>query len=196
MHSNNNNTMRFGSKAFILTAAIIIIVGCTISGTVAWMFVKADPAVNTFAYGDIKIEITETDTKDDDDDKTNSYSFTPKAVIAKDPLVTVKAGHEACWLFVEVVESGNFDDYMEYRIADGWMPLDNESGVYYRKVAASDTDQKFTVLKDNVVKVKSSVTQADLDALTAENYPTLQFEAYSVQQQEVDDAKTAWSIVK
>ena len=207
---SNKNPKRSGYRSFILTAALIIILGTAISGTVAWMFVKADPVSNTFTYGEIKIDLTETDTKDDDDDGlTNSYSFTPDAVIAKDPLVTVGAGGEDSWVFVEVAESRNFSDYMEYEVAEGWKPLDghqNQSGtndagdaviisIYYREAAASAEDQSFPVLKGNIVTVKSSVTQEELDALTAEEYPTLDFKAYAVQQQEVGSAADAWELI-
>ncbi len=194
---SNNNMVRFGSRSFILTAALILILGCTISGTVAWMFTKAEPVSNTFTYGAIEIELTETDTKDDDDDeKTNTYSFTPGAVIAKDPLVTVKAGEESCWLFVKVSEGDTFDDYLEYQLAEGWKALAGEDGIYYREVAASDQDQTFEVLKGNVVTVKSSVTQEALDVLTAEDFPTLQFAAYAIQHEGVATAAEAWGLVE
>ena len=210
MRNNNNDQVRFGSRSVILTAALILVLGTTISGTVAWMFTKADPVQNTFAYGELKIELTETDTKDDDDDRnTNTYSFTPEAVIAKDPLVTVKAGGEAVWLFVEVAESRNFSDFMEYEAAEGWTALagyQNQSGfdangnkivssVYYRLVDAAIEDQHFPVLKGNVVTVKSSVTQEKLDVMKAEEYPTLDFKAFAVQQESVATAAEAWELI-
>ena len=196
MNSNRNNLIRFGSKSFIITAALLIILGSAISGTVAWMFVKAEPVTNTFTYGDVKVELTETGTEDGDDDKnTNSYSFAVGGVVSKDPLVTVKAGTESCWLFVEAVESDNFDSYLEYTIAEGWKSLNGEPGVYYRKVTESDADQSFPVLEGNQVKVRSFVTQEDLDALTENDYPTLDFKAYVIQQAEVDSAADAWELI-
>lgn len=191
--------MSFGSRSFILTAALIVILGGVISGTAAWMYIKSDPVHNTFTYGDMKIELTETDTGLDDDEKkeTNSYSFEPGAEIAKDPNVTVSAGSEACWLFVKVEESDNFDDYMEYAMAEGWKALDAASypGVYYLEVTGSDEAQKFDVLKGNKVTVKDSVTQQMLDELSKDKYPTLQFTAYAAQKSELDTAMKAWQAV-
>ena len=70
MHRNGNNLKHFSYRAIILTLSLIIIMGSAVGGTVAWMYVKADPVENTFAYSDINIRLTETDTKDDEDKKT------------------------------------------------------------------------------------------------------------------------------
>jgi protein-disulfide isomerase-like protein with CxxC motif len=53
--------------------------------------------------------------------------------------------------------------------------------VFYRSVAASDTDQAFAVLKDNKVAVRSTVTKTMMNELTANTYPTLTVTAYASQ---------------
>lgn len=195
MSENRNGLVRFGSKSFFLTLAVIILLGSTISATVAWMFIKSEPVNNTFTYGDMKISLTETDTEDNDDDKnTNSYSFTPGADIAKDPKVTVAGGSESCWLFVKITESANFDTFMTYSPAEGWAKL--QDGVYYRKVSSSASPQNFDVLAGNKVSVKEGVTQQMLDALVPAEYPTLQFEAYAVQLKGLDTPAAAWAAIK
>ena len=199
MKKSNKKLLSFGSRTFVLTAAIIVIIGGVISGTVAWMFIKSDPVHNTFSYGDMKIELTETDTgagDGDEEDGENIYSLTPDTEIAKDPTITVTGGTVDCWVFVEVKKSDNFDEYMEYALADGWSKLDGENGIYYREVLESAEMKQIPVLADNKVKVKSGVTQAQLDAMEEKDYPTIEFTAYAVQKSEVDSPKEAWKVAQ
>ena len=78
-----------------------------------------------------------------------------------------------------------------------WKALDGVTGVYYREVAATDTDTTFSVLKDNKVTVKGTVTKDMMDSITKNNAnPTISFTAYAVQKENVKDAATAWDQVK
>ena len=71
---------------------------------------------------------------------------------------------------------------MTYEMADGWEPLPEAPGVYYRKVAAATADTTFEVLKGNQVTVKGTVTKEQMNGLTADTYPTLTVTAYASQQ--------------
>ncbi len=201
--ASENNARRFNVKVIALLLALMLTVGGVIGGTVAWLIASPDPVVNTFTYGDINIELDETDTKldNDDDDTTNDYKMMPGQTITKDPVITVKAGSEDMWLFVKLEKSSNFDDFMEYEIADEWTALDGVDGVYYQSVQASDVEtaeKEFAVIKDNTVAVKESVTKEQLNALdkdsSAATYPTLTVTAYAVQyagfEPEVSDGAT------
>ena len=70
---------------------------------------------------------------------------------------------------------------MTYEMADGWEALPEAPGVYYREVAAATADTTFEVLKDNQVTVKGTVTKEQMNALTADTYPTLTVTAYASQ---------------
>lgn len=170
-------------KKVLSIVAVVLVLCCAIGGTLAWLTAQTNPVVNTFTVGDINIELTET---------TTNYKMVPGNTIEKDPKVTVKANSEACWLFVKVEKSSNFDNFMTYEMADGWTALPGVAGVYYREVAATTTATELSVLKDNSVLVKDSVTKADLNALTRDTFPTLTFTAYAVQKDNVADAATAW----
>ena len=181
---NHANRRSVSSKAFAAVLALVLVLGCALGGTVAWLVAKSDPVVNTFTYGDINIALTETTGKD--------YKILPGVDIAKDPKVTVKADSEACWLFVKVEEVGTFvADKVTYAVADGWTALTGQPGVYYREVGAVTADTDFYVLKDNVVKVSDTLTKEDIKDITAR--PTLTFTAYAVQKDGIADAATAWS---
>lgn len=181
---NHANRRSVSSKAFAAVLALVLVLGCALGGTVAWLVAKSDPVVNTFTYGDININLEET--------TGSSYKIIPGVDIAKDPKVTVEADSEACWLFVKVDEVGTFvADKVTYSVADGWTALTGQPGVYYREVGAVTADTDFYVLKDNVVKVSDTLTKEDIKDIPTG--PTLTFTAYAVQKDGIADAATAWS---
>ncbi len=183
-------------RTLTLTLALVLSLGAATGGTLAWLVDQTDPVKNTFTYGDVHIDLQETDESDpaiggvDDGDgnsRTNTYKMMPGKVISKRPWVTVFQGTEDCYVFVQIEESANFDDFMTYEAAEGWLPLEGVENVYYREVNAADVaaaNAEYEVLKDNVVKVKDSVTTEMLRALDQNgiaDYPTLTFTAYAVQ---------------
>lgn len=159
-------------KSLALLLAIAIVVVGAVAGTVAWLTDKTPSVTNTFTTSDINIELKET---------KNNFQMIPGWNIEKDPKVTVKAGSEACYLFVKLEKSTNFDTFMTYEMADGWEALPEAPGVYYREVAAATADTTFEVLKGNQVTVKDEVTKAQMNDLTADTYPTLTVTAYASQ---------------
>lgn len=181
---NHANRRSVSSKAFAAVLALVLVLGCALGGTVAWLVAESGPVTNTFTYGDINIALTETTGED--------YKIIPGVNIAKDPKVTVEADSEACWLFVKVEEVGTFVACkVTYSVADGWTALTGQPGVYYREVGAVTADTDFYVLKDNVVKVSDTLTKEDIKDIPTG--PTLTFTAYAVQKDGIADAATAWS---
>lgn len=184
------------TKVFLSLLALVLVVGCAVGGTIAWLTATTEPVVNTFTYGKINIELTETTGAE--------YKIIPGVNISKDPKVTVKAGSEACWLFVKVAEEGTFvANRVTYSIEDGWTALDatNHPGVYYREVDAVTADTDFYVLAgdttypNGVVTVSENLTKEDIKGLT-ETHPQLTFTAYAVQKDGIDTAAEAWAKVK
>lgn len=176
------------SKLFVMMLALVLVFGCAVGGTIAWLTAKTDPVVNTFTYGDINIELTETKPEG------KQAKIIPGVDIEKDPKVTVKANSEACWLFVEVKEEGTFvADKVTYSVADGWTQgndTDIPANVYYREVDAVTADTDFYVLKGNKVTVSNSLTKEDITNITQ---PKLTFTAYAVQKDGMDTAAAAWA---
>ena len=184
---------KISTKVLVMLLVGILVCGSVVGGTLAWLIDQSDVAVNTFTYGDVNIDLDETDTDRDDDSNpdTNEYEMIPGEDMVKDPKVTVKEDSKANWLFVKLEKSENFDDFMEYEIAAGWIPLKDAQGqvidgVYYREVPeVVDEDIVYEVIKDNKVHIKESVTKEMLNALNPEgqeaNFPTLTVTAYAVQ---------------
>ena len=175
-------------RLFVLMLALVLVLGCAVGGTVAWLVAKTDPVVNTFTYGDINITLTETKPAN------QQAKIIPGVDIEKDPKVTVKAGSEACWLFVKVEEEGTFvADKLTYSVADGWTQGDDTdipANVYYREVGAVTADTDFYVLNGNKVTVSNSLTKEDIANITQ---PKLTFTAYAVQKDGMDTAAAAWA---
>lgn len=184
------------TKVFLSLLALVLVVGCAVGGTIAWLTATTEPVVNTFTYGKINIVLAET--------TGTEYKIIPGVNISKDPKVTVIGGSEACWLFVKVAEKGTFvADRVTYSIAEGWTALDatNHPGVYYREVDAVTADTNFNVLAgdttypNGVVTVSENLTKAEVNSVAA-TQPTLTFTAYAVQKDGIDTAADAWAKVK
>lgn len=173
-------------KSLALVLALAMIVVCVVGGTLAWLIATTGSVTNTFTYGDINIKLEETGTTAAaDGSATKEFKMIPGYTIDKDPKVTVLAGSEKCYLFVKVAESDNFDTFMTYEMADGWQKLTGVEGVdnvYWRVVNTSDKDQIFSVLMNNQVTVKNTVTKDDMNSIkTDADRPTLTVTAYASQ---------------
>ena len=197
-------------KAIIAVVALVLVLCCAMGGTLAWLVDSTTEVKNTFTYGDINISLWEHELNDDGltlstdvftGAEQTGFKMIPGNKIEKDPTVTVKADSEASWLFVKVVESDNFDDFMTYGVASGWTQLtvDAEGNaitdlIYYREVAATTADTDFAVLANDSVSVKDTVTKDMLkDGVFVA--PTLSFTAYAVQRDaNITTAAQAWNI--
>ena len=189
-------------RGLVLVLALALIVGVTGGATFAWLTAKSDTVTNTFTYGDINIDLAESTGSD--------YKIIPGVDIRKDPLVTVKAGSEACWLFVKVEEEDwptlTYVDgekavrKVNYGIADGWTALTGVENVYYRTIDDAVTaDTEFYVLKGNdtypngVITVSDTLTKIDIKGLSAT--PKLSITAYAIQKDGMDTAAKAWAAI-
>lgn len=210
---------RSSKKAMAMLLSLVLVIGCVVGGTLAWLTAESTEVKNTFSTSTIGVDLKET---------TTEYKMIPGWDIAKDPKAWVTDGSEAAYLFVEIKESANFDTFMTYAIADGWTllnsnPAQEGSGivtddtvddtyVIYREVTAEQMGEgnAFAILKDNKVTVKGEeVTKEMMNALKADDpateenestYPTLTFTAYAhqlYQNEELDkfEAATAWGNV-
>ena len=195
MKNKTNRTVSI--KIAALIAAIVLVIGCTAGGTVAWLVSKPAPIVNVFTVGNINAELTETAKTE-----TTEFKIVPGVNIFKNPVATVKAKSEDCYLFVQLTEV-NWPAFTEadsntrkvkYEIADGWTEL--KDGVYYREVTKSDTDQPFDVLQDNQVTVSNTLTKENADAIQKAGAPKLTVAVYAVQKEGMGSAADAWKTAK
>lgn len=164
-------------KTLALCLALVLVLVATVGGTLAWLTDTTEEVVNTFTPSDIDITLEET--KDD-------FKMVPGYTISKDPKVTVLAGSEKCYLFVKLEKSANFDTFLTFTPADGWTQGDTTNGlptnVFYRVIDEdSEIGIPYSVLANDQVTVKGTVTKSDMNGLTEATYPTLTVTAYASQ---------------
>lgn len=193
---------RISIAVSVVALALLLIAG-TVAVTVAYL-TSVKQVTNTFTVGKVEITLFETPVDADgqktsgDPVLTNEYHLLPGKTYDKDPTVTVKAGSEACWLFVKV-ENGISDlvvaNCIEDQMADAdWAELTGVAGVWYKKIDAkttSDTEYPtFTTftLKDDADVASLTFAQ---DATTADE--TIVVTAYAIQVAELDTAEKAWA---
>lgn len=94
--ANAKTYVQQNQRKFILMMCSIVVVGGIVAGTLAWLAARTNPVINNFIGSNLTIDLQET---------TDEYAMIPGDVIEKNPTVTVEAGSEACWLFLQVKES-------------------------------------------------------------------------------------------
>lgn len=171
-------------KGLALVLALALMVVGAVAGTLAWLTAKSDTVVNTFTTSDITVKLEEKEGTSVEGGK--KFKMIPGYAIKKDPKATVVTGSEKCYLFVKLEKSANFDTYLEYDIADDWTKLDGVTDTVYYRVVDGTTNQigtPYSVLKDDQVTVKGTVTKADMEALNKDGAvkPTLTIKAYASQ---------------
>ena len=182
-------------RKLIIALALCLALALGIGGTMAYLTATTGPVVNTFTIGNVGLELKET--KGDLVDGKHQFKMVPGNTIENDPTVTVPAGSDDCWLFVKLVKSANFDNYLTYAVdtSEGaWTALDGHPGVYYREVKQADTVRSFSVLKGDQVTVKENVANFQATTQTPEFVqPTLTISAAAIQRANIADAATAYT---
>ena len=187
--------------------ALVLVFGAAVGGTIAYLTDTTGPIANTFTVGKVDITLTETFNTDTDGDRTNDAwkaQLIPGTTYAKDPVVTVIADSEDCWLFVKFEEKNDAATYLNYTSnltpENGWTPGDGTdipSNVWYRAVNKADATKSFQLLAgDNTyttgcISVKDAVTKDDMAAASAAE---LVYTAYACQKDNMT-AVDAWAEV-
>lgn len=184
-------------KMLVVVAALTLILGMAIGGTVAWLQDSSEQVTNTFTASAIDVSLAETVPAN------KTAQMIPGATIKKDPKVTVDNADVDAWVFVKITESANLNSFISYKIADGWTRVTGVENVYYRHVGKGDATKTFSVLKDDQVKVLTTVKKEDMTG-TFTN-PTMAFDAYVIQSENLvntsgtplteTDIATIWGMV-
>lgn len=91
---NGKYANRNSKKVTVTLLALVLVLGCAIGGTIAWLTDDAGPVTNTFTVGDINIDLNET--------TGTQYKIIPGGESAKDPKLTVQSGSEKCYVYAYV----------------------------------------------------------------------------------------------
>lgn len=199
--SNGKFAKRKGvaTKMMFMILAVVLIVGISVGGTLAWLTAQSETVTNTFTVGDISITLAET--------TGPSYKFVPGDTLAKDPKVTVTAGSEDCYLFVRITENNNTvlnsttgEKVINWAVASGWTLVAGHDGYWYRVVNSAENDQAYAVLSDGItdddfdgsVSVSTLVTK-DMVGTLKTDPPQIVVTAAAVQKDNVTDVADAFS---
>ena len=175
-------------KILVAIVALVLVVACTVGGTLAWLSAQADAVTNTFTVGKIEIELTETYNTND-----NQWvgKIVPGAEQAKDPTVTVKKGSEKCYVYalvdnqmlvdtkVAVTPNINTTDWVQVA-SSGTKTLYRYKAV----VDAASADVECPVF----TKVTYNGTLIDETNIAALGEKTITVDAYAHQSENVDQA--------
>lgn len=203
-------------RTIALLMAAVMLFGITVSGTIAWLQATSLEVKNTFTFGEIEIDINETDNEDDDNStKNNAYDLIPGDVSKKDPKVTVVSGSEKCYVYVKVTEINNTfgtdQDVILYEVdTEKWKLIDSTNSIYvytnggneaYEVDASSgnvDTALILAEVKDistnqpieNMhIKVNTELTEADITAMETSGTPEISFKACAVQSEHISQTE-------
>ena len=170
------------SKTLVLALAVMLIVGATVGGTIAWLTAQTESVVNTFSATDIKVTLEETEGLNEQGKWKNA--MVPGVSYDKDPVVTVTDETTVdCYLFVKFVENDAARTYLNYTStlteANGWKVVPDETDVWYRIVKTTDETKSWNLLEGDKVTVNG-------ETVTKENMATasqasLTYKAFAVQ---------------
>ena len=181
-------------KLTIAVVALSLVLVLTIGVTLAFLINESNIVTNTFTYGTIKLELTE-DEKNDKD----GLEFTdvlPGDELDKDPIVTVAAGSEKCYVYVLI--DNQLGTAATYNIsATDWTSI-GTSGTktlyrYNAVVDATSTAQDLTVFTK--LTFVSDLDNDDIDGLEGKD---VVISAYAHQSEHTtvdvaDAAAIAWA---
>lgn len=205
--------MKTKKKALLTVLCAAALVFGSVFGTYAYLTDKTEEVKNTFTIGNVDITLTETWNADDPEDEDNindhwSALLMPGKNYAKDPVVTVTANSENCYLFVKFDKNNNtFKDgevtkdvivFESTLTADkGWTQgngTDIPSNVWYRTVNKTDATKTWHLINGDTVQVNEDLTNGTMP--TTNNTPELIYTAYAIQQEGFATPAAAWTAVK
>lgn len=199
-------------KAMVIVSLMMVLAMAAVGGTFAWLAASTTTVQNTFTVGDIDIDLYEHLRNEDGTLKTtdaditrtgiDDYKIIPGVDLNKDPTVVVKAGSEACWVFIKV-DASNWptNEKISYSIDTSvWKKLDGVDGVWYLSQDAllsdDDTDATHNVLTGKKIYVNGSLTKSEVNAIQnslTNNSFDLKITAYAIQKATFDTPDAAWT---
>lgn len=188
-------------KIMAVLGAAVLVAG-TMWATLAYFTDNADVS-NTFTVGKVKITLDETDITDSSATSRvdeNEYKMIPGREYTKDPVLTVLAGSEACYVYIIETKGDDTDDYIDYTSglvsALGWSSFTSVIGgetVYWKAVPASNTD---TVINDiidgDTIVIKPTLNNSDMEQTNLD--VSMKYEGFAVQSEGFVDAEDAWYV--
>lgn len=171
-------------KAAAGALAGVMIMACSIGGTMAWLSAKSNTVENTFTVGKVAIELYET--KDGKTVDGLDLKGIPGETLGKNPTVKMLKGSEDSYVYVQVIEKNNTTadgkQIVEWTPDTAWKLIDEDHNIYTKEgsMYAQNFDLTVKFLKGDEVKINEKLTSEDVAALDGQ-LPELNFQAAAVQ---------------
>lgn len=193
-----------GKKVVLVLLAIVLLIGCTIGGTIAYLMTATAPVANTFVAGAIgTLTLTETDTDSVTEGEQHNYTIIPGKPITKNPQVTYTPATANdvgnVYIFVQVTDSdwtyaeNKFTQGgLSWTVADGWTKLETEN-VFY--LTTSTAVPSKSIIANDKIEVATTITKEQIGGI-ATAATGLTFQAYAIQAEGFATAAAAWAQAK
>lgn len=169
-----------GTKIVVLMLAMMLVFGCAMGGTLAYLLDVSDAVTNTFTIGNVEITLAETTGTD--------YKITPGATVDKNPTITVESPSEKCYVYVlvdnTVALNGTVVATPNISTTDWTSIKTNGTKTLYRYKAIVDASAA-----DVEIPVFTKVTYSDTilkDNITALNNTKIIMQAFAHQSDSVE----------
>ena len=197
-------------KAFLIILAAVVLVSGSIGGTLAW-FTDSASVTNTFTVGSIKMTLDETNlsyhegvqgSKPRTSENQEGYKIVPGTAIPKDPMVTIAANSEDCYVFVQIINGLVLDNAVvgTPNIATAWQPVEEGSNIYVytgsqptaKVVSSSTSAQELEKVFTTITISGTNVTSENINSLNGKTVTVAAF----AHQSAATDYSTALSAAK
>ena len=202
------------NRILLTAVAALLLVAVTVGGTLAWLQANTEPVTNTFKPTAVSVAIDEHDylfdTNKLDTNKLigagnteSDYRLIPGLTMPKDPFVTVPAGSEEVYVYVEVIKENNFDTYITSEISSDWALIDGTNVYYYKETVDTSAESATAagplyILSGDTYNTGEVTVKDTVGGTVAmpTAYPTIKFKAYVIQAATFMNATDAWTAVK
>lgn len=192
--------MKKAKNALLLALCAVLLVGATIAGTVAYLTSTTTEVKNTFTAGNVTITLDEAPVDlygkvvTGNRRTANEYKLIPGHTYTKDPVVHIKGGSEACYLFVKVTNElagaeGNKKIHDQI-LANGWVVVDEANGIYGKETALDARNVPAEQYMD--VAVFGQLTIADNAVVSDYAGKTVTVKACAIQADGFTSMNDAW----
>lgn len=159
-----SNRKSVATKTMFMILAVVLIVGISVGGTLAWLTATTGPVTNTFTVGDINITLAET--------TPANYKIVPGGESDKNPTITVVKGSENCYVYVtvenNVVLNGKVVATPDINPTN-WSVVQtnvNKTLYRYKNVVATNATNDQTLPVFTKVSYSDTITKSNIAALT------------------------------
>lgn len=193
--------MKKAKKVLLILLAIVLLIGCTIGGTIAYLMTATPAVENTFVAGAIgTLTLTEADTDSEAEGEQHNYTIIPGKPITKNPQVTYTPATSndvgSVYIFVKVTDNDwTYADSkftqggLSWTVAEGWTRLGTEN-VFYLTTSAAVANK--SIIANDKIEVETTITKEQIGGIT-DAATGLTFQAYAIQAEGFDTPADAWA---